>query len=211
MSDSYEAAGYNNGEIGYGVRPAVIVVDFQKAFTDDQYPLGGFEGIHDAVKQTAKLLEVARRCQVPVASCYTGYHSEDDMPFWKIDAVHDHFYWGHDSMTMDPRVFDAKYDFNFCKSAPSIFFETPLKTYLTKMGIDTAIITGCTTSGCIRASVIESFSHGYRTIIPEECAGDAEEGPHYDNLRDVGRRYADVTTLDAVIAYIEENRKCNAA
>jgi maleamate amidohydrolase len=65
------------------------------------------------------------------------------------------------------------------------------------------------TSGCIRASVIDSFSNGFRTVVPEDCSGDAEEGPHRDNLRDVGRRYADISTGEAVAAYFEENRKLN--
>ncbi len=86
----------------------------------------------------------------------------------------------------------------FTKSAPSIFFLTPLVNILTKNRVDTVIVCGCTTSGCVRASIIDSFSYGYRTIVPEECVGDMEEGPHRDNLRDVGRRYADVMKLDAV-------------
>ena len=210
MTDAYEAATYNSGDIGFGKRPAVLVVDFQTGFTDPQYPLGGFSRVHDAVEKTAKLLEVARRCNVPVASCYTGYKSEADMPFWKIAAVHEQFLWGHPSMAMDKRIHDAEYDYSFCKSAPSIFFQTPLITFLTKHGIDTCIVTGCMTSGCIRASVIDSFSNGFRTVVPEDCSGDAEEGPHRDNLRDVGRRYADISTGEAVAAYFEENRKLNA-
>jgi maleamate amidohydrolase len=210
MADTYESAGYNSGKIGYGSRPCIVVVDFQRAFLDPEFPLGGFERIHKARDRTAELLEVARRCQVPVASCYTGYHSETDMPYWKIEAVHDHFYWDNDGMEMDKAILDAKYDYNFVKSAPSIFFNTSLTTFLAKQSIDTTIITGCTTSGCVRASIIDSFSHGYRTIVPEECCGDAEEGPHNDNLRDVGRRYADVTTMGEVIEYLEDNRKRNA-
>ena len=70
-------------------------------------------------------------------------------------------------------------------------------------------MTGCVTSGCIRASVIDSFSHGFRTIVPEDCVGDHDEGPHRDNLRDVGRRYADISDADTVIAYIEDWRKKN--
>ena len=71
------------------------------------------------------------------------------------------------------------------------------------------IVTGCCTSGCVRASIIDSFQYGFRTIVPEECVGDLEEGPHHDNLRDVDRRYADVVTLDETIAYLEEVRKRN--
>ncbi len=209
MADAYEAAGYDSGRIGFGQRPAVLVVDFQKAFTDPQYPLGGFPMVHQAVENTAKLLEVARRCGIPVASCYTGYKSEEDMPYWKIVAVREQFYWDHPGMEIDPRVHDEDYDYVVRKSAPSIFFNTPIVTFLTKHGVDTVIVTGCMTSGCIRASVIDSFSNGYRTVVPEDCSGDAEEEPHRANLRDVGRRYADISTRDEVSAYFEEVRKRN--
>ena len=209
MADMYQAAGYDNGNIGFGQRPAVLVVDFQTAFTDPQYPLGGFQRVHDALENTAKLLDVARRCKIPVASCYTGYKSEEDMPYWKIDVLHEQFLWDHPCMEIDRRVLDADYDYVVRKSAPSIFFNTPIVTFLTKHRVDTVIVTGCMTSGCIRASVIDSFSNGYRTAVPEDCSGDAEEGPHNDNLRDVGRRYADISTREEVSAYFEEVRKRN--
>jgi len=96
-----------------------------------------------------------------------------------------------------------------CKSAPSILFETPVASFFAKERVDTVIMTGCVTSGCIRASTIDSFSHGYRTIVPEDCVGDHDEGPHKDNLRDVGRRYADISDADTVIEYIEAWRKKN--
>ena len=95
------------------------------------------------------------------------------------------------------------YDVTFTKSAPSIFFQTPLMLFLTKQRVDTVIVTGCTTSGCVRASINDSFSYGFRTIVPEQCCGDQELQPHKDNLRDVGRRYADVLDVDEVIGYID--------
>jgi maleamate amidohydrolase len=210
MADSYRKAGYEARRVGFGKRPAVVVVDFQKAFTDPQYPLGGFKHIHDALEETSKLLQVARRCNVPIASCYTGYQSFADMPPWKIDAIYEHFYLDNPSMELDERIHDKTYDYVFRKTAPSIFFQTPLTMYLTRNKVDTVIVTGCTTSGCVRASIVDSFSNGYRTIVAESCSGDAEEGPHRDNLRDCGRRYADIVTRAEVEAYFEDVRKRNA-
>ena len=89
------------------------------------------------------------------------------------------------------------------KTGASIFFQTPIVQFFTKERVDTVIVVGCNTSGCIRASVIDAFSYGYRVVVPEPCVGDVEEQPHWDNLRDVGRRYADIVELDDVIAYIE--------
>lgn len=209
MSDDYSTASYGSRPVGWGRKPAVLVVDFQVAFTDPKYPLGKSEHINDAVEKTAELLKVARACGVPVASCYTAYHSQRDIPYWKIDAVHDHFYYGHPSTAMDERIADYDYDYIFCKSAPSIFFQTPVTTFLAKQGVDTVVLTGCTTSGCVRASAIDSFSYGYRTIVAEDCSGDIEEGPHRDNLRDIGRRYVDVMPSSDVLKQFEEYRKRN--
>jgi maleamate amidohydrolase len=73
--------------------------------------------------------------------------------------------------------------------------------------VDTVVICGCTTSGCVRASIVDAFSHGFRVIVPEDCVGDMEEGPHWDNLRDVGRRYADVVKLDDVLAQLSSAKR----
>ena len=111
---------------------------------------------------------------------------------------------------MEPRTSDPDYDYILQKSGPSIFFQTPVTAFLTKHGVDTTIVVGCMTSGCIRASVIDSFSYGYRTMVPEDCVGDADERPHRDNLRDVGRRYADIVSSERVLDYLDEIRKRNA-
>lgn len=202
MSDTYSTVGYGGLGIPPGRRPAVLVVDFQTAFTDPQYPLGGLPGIHAAVDRTAALLRVARSRGAPVAKCYTAYGSEADAPLWKIPAVREQFRYGHPCTDMDPRIHDARYDFTFCKNAPSIFFNTPLVTFLTRQNVDTVIVTGCTTSGCVRASIIDAFSWGYRVLVPHECSGDAERRPHEDNLRDVGRRYCEVMDTADVERYL---------
>lgn len=209
MSDVYTERSYGSGSIGFGEKPGIVVVDFQTAFTDPQFPLGGAPLIERAVANTARLLEVARRAGVPVATCYTAYASERDMPYWKVAAVREQFIHGRPGMEIEPRIYDASYDVALCKSGPSIFFQTPVASFFAKERVDTVIVTGCVTSGCIRASVIDSFSHGFRTIVPEDCVGDHDEGPHRDNLRDVGRRYCDISDADAVIEYIEGWRKRN--
>lgn len=213
MSDQsttiYDELTYGSGEIGYGERPGVIVVDFQTGFTDPQYKLGGAPLIERAVGNTARLLEVARRCGVPVATCYTAYSSKRDMPYWKVSAVAEDLIHGHPSTEIDPRIRDADYDVAFCKSGASIFFQTPLMPFFVKERVDTVIVTGCVTSGCIRASVIDSFQYGFRTIVPEDCVGDHDERPHQDNLRDVGRRYCDITDADSTIVWLEEWRGRN--
>lgn len=202
MTDAYRQAGYDLGHHGFGNRPAVLVVDLHLAFTDPRYALGRLPMVQVACDHTARLLKLARSRGVPVAKCYTAYGSQRDMPRWKIADVLDHFYYGDPSNAPDPRVHDAGYDFTFAKNAPSMFFHTPLITFLAKAQVDTVIVTGCTTSGCVRATVVDAFSYGFRVIVPRECVGDADAGPHEQNLADVGRRYADVVGEDVVLDWL---------
>ena len=202
MTDKYTAAGYSSITIRPGTRPAVLVVDLQLGFTDPAFPLGNHPMVHAATEKTAQLLKVARAHKVPVAACYTAYCGPGDMPYWKVKAVREEFYYGHPCTAMDPRIHDPS-DYTFVKSAPSIFFQTPLVTFLTKHQVDTLIITGCNTSGCVRASIVDGFSWGYRVMVPQDCCGDADRGPHEANLTDVGRRYADITDAAAMIRYLQ--------
>ncbi len=208
--DDYQNRSYGEIPVGFGERPGIVVVDFQTAFTDPRYPLGGAPLVMRAVENTAKLLEVARRYDVPVASCYTAYMNEREMPYWKITAVRDTFREDHPGSALDPRIHDPSYDLTVCKKAPSIFFETGVSAYFVKERVDTVIVTGCNTSGCIRATAIDSFSYRFRTIVPEDCVGDIEEQPHRDNLRDLGRRYVDVVDLATCLSFLDEWRKKNA-
>ena len=201
MTDRYRDVGYASFQIGGGRRPAVLVVDFQAAFTDPRFALGGLPPIHAARDRTAALLQVARACKVPVAACYTAYCSSQDMPLWKVKAVRDEFFYGHPCTAMDPKIHHPD-DFTYCKNAPSMFFQTPLITFLVKQGVDTVIVTGCTTSGCVRATIVDAFSYGFRVLVPEECCGDPDEGQHRSNLQDVGRRYADVMPVTEVESYL---------
>ncbi len=203
--DEFEKAGYGDTKIGFGERPAVLIVDFQKGFTDPSSPMGGSQHMQHAVDNTALLVAAAKRHEVPIASCRVAWKNANEMGYWKISGLFDgSFLPGQPWTEFDPRISDPDGIFEFTKTAPSIFFRTPLTTWLTKLKIDTTIITGCTTSGCVRASVVDSFSYGYRTMVPEDCCGDQDIGPHRDNLRDVGRRYADVIKLKDVLDYFDQ-------
>ncbi|MFM7626477.1 MAG: isochorismatase family protein [Gammaproteobacteria bacterium] len=201
MNDTYRGVGYSTGEIGYGRKAAVLVVDWQTAFTDPKYALGGLDRLHQARDETARFLKVARAAGLPVAACYTAYCSTRDMPLWKVEAVRKEFFYGHPCTEMDPKIFDAS-DFTYCKNAPSMFFQTPLISYLVRENVDTVFVTGCTTSGCVRATIVDAFSYGFRVQVVADCCGDAEQGPHADTLRDVGRRYADLNDRARAEAWI---------
>lgn len=194
MKDGYESQGFGETPIGWGGRPAVLVVDFQRGFTDPGRPLGGSPHVEAAVEATARLLRVARAAGVPVLQTYVA-RAEAEALRWKISAVVSALRPGTAAAELDPRT-HAPSDVVVRKIAPSIFFGTPAAAILTRWGADTVIVTGCNTSGCVRASVVDAFSHGFRVIVPRECCGDVEAGPHEANLRDVGRRYADVIGVE---------------
>ena len=201
--DDYKNRSYGEIPVETGFKPGIVVVDFQTGFTDGQYPLGGAPLVLRALENTARLLKVARAHGVPVANCNTAYMNQREMPYWKITAVRETFLHDHPSVKIDPRIYDPDYDLAVCKKAPSIFFGTDVADYFTKERVDTVIVTGCNTSGCIRATSIDAFSYRYRTLVPEDCVGDIEEQPHRDNLRDLGRRYVDVVDLNYVLDYLE--------
>ncbi|HEY0295472.1 MAG TPA: isochorismatase family protein [Bordetella sp.] len=207
-SDKYAERSFGAIPVGFGKRPGIVVVDFQIGYTHEGYPFGGSPLIDRALANTQKLLEVARRLGVPVANCNTAYMDEREMPYWKITATRELMRHGNKAAEFDPRIYDPGYDLAVCKKGASIFFDTTVASYFIKNQVDTVIVTGCNTSGCIRASVVDSFNHRFRTIVPEDCVGDLDEGPHRDNLRDVERRYADVTDLKTCIEYLE---RCSAA
>lgn len=191
-------------DIGFGDRPGIVVVDFQLGFTrDPEFLMDGAPLIDRAVRNSARLLAVARPLGIPVATCYTAYQSAADMPYWKVSKMAELLIHGHPATKLDPTIYDPDYDFAVCKTGASIFFQTPVVSYFVKQRVDTVIVTGCVTSACIRASIIDSFQYKFRTIVPEDCVGDREADSHANNLRDVGRRYCDVVTCDEVIARLQ--------
>lgn len=204
MIDAYREMGFGKRAVGFGERPAVVVVDLQRAYIEPQFEMGGSDLVELAVQNTARLLAVARDKRIPIATCAMAYQSVADMPHWKITAMYNgDFFHGSPGVEIDPRVYDRAYDFKVTKTGPSIFFATPVHAFFIKHKVDTVIVCGCNTSGCIRASVIDSFAHGWRTIVARECVGDVDRGPHDANLLDIERRYADILPVDDVIAYLQ--------
>lgn len=203
-SDSkYQSQGFGALGIGFGQRPAFVVVDFQLGFTSPYFTLGGSPLVGAAVEQTANLLARAREKAIPVVQAFVGSYSERDALHWKIPAVRTEFHWHKRACELDPRIFDPAHDVVIQKIGPSVFFQTHAISYLIKRRIDTVIITGCNTSGCVRATIVDAFSYGFRVIVPQECCGDVDTEPHDDNLRDVSRRYADVTSVAEVMKFVQ--------
>jgi maleamate amidohydrolase len=208
MTDIYAARGYGNRPLGFGRKIGVVVVDFQRGFIDADFPMGGAPMVDQAVRNTVPVIEAAKRAGLPVIACVNGYDSPRAAPHWKVGPVLD-LLRGTAGVELDPRIAAAGPDVLLMKSAPSIFFATPAAAILTKEGVDTVIVTGCITSGCIRASVIDAFSLGFRVMVPRDCVGDHDEAAHEQNLKDVERRYADVIDAATAIDAIEHWRGAN--
>ena len=208
MTDIYAARGYGSRTLGFGDKIGVVVVDFQRGFIDADAPMGGAPMVDQAVRNTVPLIEAAKRAGLPVIACVNGYDSPRAAPHWKIAPVFD-LLAGTKSVELDPRIAAAQPDVVLMKSAPSIFFGTSAASILAKERVDTVIVTGCITSGCVRASVIDAFSLGFRVMVPHDCVGDHDEVAHAQNLKDVERRYADVIDSAEAIAAIERWRQAN--
>lgn len=197
----YEQSGIG-GRAGFGERPAVLVVDFQKGFTNPDSPVGS--DLSDQIGATASLLEAARVRSLPIAYTAVGFDPGlRDGATWLrkmpgLSVLVDGSKW----CEIDERVAPAPGDPVWVKRASSAFFGTPLIPFLTAAQVDTLIVTGCVTSGCVRATTIDAVSWGYRTIVPRECVGDRAQGPHDWNLFDIDSKYADVISLDEVLGHL---------
>lgn len=208
MSDIYTERGYGSRPLGFGAKIGVVVVDFQRGFIEPGFPMGGAPMVDAAVEATVPLMQAARRAGLPVIACVNGYDSPRAAPHWKAAPVLD-LLRGTPGVELDPRIAAAAPDVVLMKSAPSIFFATPAAAILTRERVDTVIVTGCITSGCVRASVVDAFSLGFRVMVPRDCVGDHDQAAHDQNLGDVERRYADIIDAASAIREIERWGRAN--
>ncbi len=184
--------------IGFGERPAVVVVDYQRAFTSG--PLAG-EYPEAGLRATATVLDAARASGAPVV--YTVCAYEPDLanagPFGIKCPGLVACTRGTEGCDVDPLVEPAAGDTVLEKTQPSAFFGTGLAERLREQGIDTVVVCGTTTSGCVRASVVDAMSHGFRAVVPIEAVADRSAAAHDQALFDMGHKYADVVPLRSVV------------
>jgi len=200
--DGYRAKGLA-GRVGFGRRPAVVVIDFIVGFTDLESPLAS--DLDPQIEATGRLLEIARSRSVPVY--FTTVVYEPDLKdaglfIAKVPSLKT-LVRGSRWVELDPRLHRRESEPIIEKRYASAFFGTPLASTLTVNGIDTLIVAGCTTSGCVRATVVDALQHGFRAIIPPECVGDRSAEQHAANLVDMDGKYGDVVDLAEVIATLD--------
>ena len=196
----YERQGIG-ARMGFGKRPALLIIDFINGFNDPDAFGGG--NIQSAIDHTEKLLAVARHLDIPIAfttHCYAEDGSEDSLFNLKMPRLRDGLARGSRAVKIVDQLAPRAGERVIEKHFPSGFFGTDLAGWLAMKQVDTAIVAGCTTSGCVRATVVDAMGQGFRPMVPRECVGDRAQGPHEANLFDMDRKYADVMSLDAAIA-----------
>jgi nicotinamidase-related amidase len=188
--------------ITVGSRPAVLVVDFSCGFTDPECALGA--DMSAEVEATRRLLDAGRAKGLPVIFTTIGYEpSLKDGGLWlqKVPSLGD-LQIGGRWVEIDPRLEPREDETIVLKKGASAFFGTNLPAILVSQGVDSVILCGATTSGCIRATAIDLLQYGYPTLVPRECVADRAQAPHEANLFDINAKYADVVPLDDVLEYV---------
>jgi len=195
-------------KFGFGRKLALVNVDFQQAYTRIDKFATAYETDPDQIAHVNRLARLCRAAGLPVVWTRVAY----------MDNGHDAGVWGTRTDTPDSlqnikygserHAFDERCaiepdDLQYTKRMPSAFFETPLASYLVFHGVDTVVVTGGSTSGCVRATAVDALSHGYRTIVPIETCADKHESYHFANLTDLQLKYADVEPVEVVAAWLE--------
>jgi maleamate amidohydrolase len=196
-------SGVFDGRVGFGASPALLVIDFTRAYTTPGSPLFA-EGVVHAVRETVPLLAAARTAGIPVIHTKVLYHPSGADGGWfvrKVPALR-RMVAGEPLAEIDPAVAPRPEEVVIAKQYPSPFFGTPLAPMLTALGVDTLILAGCSTSGCVRAGAVDGLQHGYRVIVPRECVGDRHEAPHDASLFDINAKYGDVVGREEVLVHL---------
>jgi len=206
ISDTKELYDDNEfGEsVGLGEKPALVVIDLINAFTDPESNLGS--DVSNVLNQTERLLTAFRDQDLPryfTTVAYEESYGDAGMFIKKVPAMRE-LELGTERVAVDDQVAPIDNERVILKKYASAFFGTDLDAELTTHRVDTLVLTGVTTSGCIRATAVDSLQHGYRTIVPADAVGDRAEGPHRANLFDIEAKYGDVVRTDKVVAYLED-------
>ena len=197
--DIYQRQGFGN-QSGFGKQPALLIVDFVNAFADPDEFGGG--NIGEAITKTKVLLIKSRLAEIPIAFTRVVYAedgSDAGVFCLKAPGLLKLTELSHGGQVVD-ELAPGIGEYIVRKTQPSAFFGTSLASWLHAKLVDTLLVTGCTTSGCIRASVVDAMSYNFRTVVVTDCVGDRAIAPHDANLFDMEQKYADLMTSEEVMA-----------
>jgi maleamate amidohydrolase len=188
--------------LGFGRSSALIVIDFTQGFADPAILGGG--NIQSAIDHTVRVLAAARDAEIPIAFTRHVYAADgSDRGLFNLKApILDSLIPDAPASQIVEQLRPQSGELRLDKRYPSAFFRTDFAGWLTVNGIDTLIITGCTTSGCIRATTVDCLCSGFRPVVVRDCCGDRASGPHEANLFDLQQKYADVLESGAVIDHL---------
>jgi nicotinamidase-related amidase len=195
------------GRTGFGERPALLVVDMSCGFTDEASPLGA--DVSPAVAEIQRLLAVAREAAVPIVFTTVSYDADlVEAGVWprKIPGQRV-LVEGSRWVEIDPRLARRAGETLLVKKYASCFFGTPLAAQLTAKGVDTIVVTGVTTSGCVRATAVDGCSAGFRVIVPRQAVADRWGPSHAMSLFDIDMKYGDVVDVEDAIAHLAVTRR----
>jgi len=191
-----------DGKAGFGKSPALILIDFVEGYFDESCDL--YADVDDALASALRVREAAHKAGIPVILTNVVYHPKainGGRFFEKATPLR--FFLEGSPMGDWPKGLEPTEDeLVISKQYPSAFFGTSLASTLTSLGVDNVILTGLTTSGCVRASCVDAMSHGFITTVVREACGDRHDAPHEANLFDMQAKYADVVSEDEIIAHL---------
>lgn len=198
----YKDAGFG-ASVPRGDRPAILVVDFSYGFSDTQYPTAA--DMSAEIAATRRLTDFARSAGMPVIYTTIAYTplERDSLPWLKKATGMAALMVGTRLVEIDEACGMNDKDALIVKHGASAFFGTNLAAILTGAGVDTLVVTGATTSGYVRASVVDAVQSGFNVLVPADCCADRAKAPHDANLYDMGQKYADVTDSDDVLAWLK--------
>ena len=197
-------AGFH-GRAGFGTRPALVVVDVNVGFTHPESPL--VCDLDDCVAAIARLLGAFRAADRPVVFttvCYDDFGKQAAAVFIEKVPALLVLEPGSRWIEIDPRIAPVEGETVLSKYFASAFFGTTLASLLSTAGCDTVVVTGASTSGCVRATALDALQHGYRVVVPREAVGDRNPAAHEANLYDIDAKYGDVVFVDEVVEHMEE-------
>jgi maleamate amidohydrolase len=200
LLENYRRA-YDN-RVGFGQRPALILIDFCEGYFDPGCDL--FADVGDALASALRVREAARSAGMPVILTNVSYHPSaiDGGRFFEKAAPLRYFVAGNPMAAFAQGLEPRAEELVITKQYPSAFFGTSLASTLTALGVDSVLLTGLTTSGCVRASCVDAMSHGFRTAVVAEACGDRHQAPHDANLFDMNAKYADVVGEEEAIRFL---------
>lgn len=199
LHENYKRA--YNVRLGFGECPALLLVDFVRGYFDPVCEL--YADVQPQLDSALRIRAAARDAGVPVIFTRMAVHPVVGNAGWFHEKVKplQHFYDGKPMGDLAEGIEVQSNEIVIPKQYPSAFFGTSLASMLTYLRIDSVILTGVTTSGCIRASCIDSMSHGFRTIVVADACGDRHPAPHEANLFDMNAKYADVVSESDVLGH----------